>query len=71
MIRQPRSFDRFGGYRCLEQGVVVIRLDIVRRRQTIVSRIFEAHARRVCEAHEVAAGEQALAAPTYPTHPAA
>ena len=70
MIRTPMSFDRLGGYRTIEQGEVVIRLDIVRRTrhggvQTIVSRIREQHARRCCEAVEIRRAAETMAAPTY------
>lgn len=66
MIRSPRSFDRFGGYQAVEQGKLVLRLDIVRGKQTIVSRIHVQHARRCCEAAEIRQAADAMAAPTFP-----
>jgi hypothetical protein len=66
VIRSPRSFDRFGGYQAVEQGKLVLRLDIVRGKQTIVSRIHVAHARRCCEAAEIRHALETMSAPTFP-----
>ena len=73
MIRTPRSFDRLGGYRTIEQGAVVIRLDIVRtppnarQAQTIVCRLHETHARRCLEAVELRQAAEMINAPTFPS----
>lgn len=69
MIRPSRSFDRHGGYRTLEHGRVVIRIDEVRRGQYVTSRIYENHARRVCEVKEFLTVAEINNAPTFPRSP--